>query len=72
MPEFEDVDISGWTGIVAEARGRGADLKYFVEWDAASLDRMPESYREHCEQHGLYQGMACLPAAAVEPAHPND
>ena len=68
MPEFPDVDISGWTGSVAESQGRGADVKYIVEWDAATLVRMPESYRQHCESHGLYAGMACLPGQEVAPA----
>src|SRR5262245_18850130 len=34
MPEFPQVDISGWTGAVSESQGRGADIKYIVEWDA--------------------------------------
>ncbi len=65
MPEFDDVDISGWTGAVAESQGRGADIKYIVEWDAHSMDRMPESYRQHCEANGLFAGMACLPGSDV-------
>ena len=66
MPEFPDVQISGWTATVVEVRGRGADLRYFVEWDPSTLQKMPESYREHCEDQGLYHGMACLVAADVE------
>lgn len=72
MPEFPDVDISGWTAVIIEARGRGADLKYFVEWDAETLQKLPESYREHCEQQGLYHGMACLTGADVEPVGVED
>jgi hypothetical protein len=68
MPEFADIDISGWTGSVAESQGRGPDVKYIVEWDAATLSRMPESYRRHCDAHGLYAGMACLPGQDVASA----
>jgi hypothetical protein len=67
MPEFSDVDISGWTGTVAEVRGRGPDVKCFVEWDAAALEKMPEGYRQHCQSTGLYYGMACLAGDEVEP-----
>ena len=62
MPEFPEVDISGWTGAVSESQGRGADIKYIVEWDAATSQRMPAPYVDHCEQNGLYAGMACLKA----------
>jgi hypothetical protein len=65
MPEFAEIDISGWTGAVAESQGRGADIKYIVEWDAGTLARMPSSYREHCDAHGLYAGMACLSGSDV-------
>ena len=68
MPEFDDVDISGWTGAVAESQGRGAEIKYIVEWDAATMDRMPQSYRQHCEANGLYAGMACLAGSDVSAA----
>ena len=68
MPEFPDVDISGWSGTVSDSQGRGPDVKYFVEWDAATLGRMPDAYRRHCEDQGLFHGMVCLKAADVEPA----
>ena len=72
MPEFPEVDISGWTATIVETRGRGADLKYFVEWDSDTLQNMPESYREHCEGQGLYHGMACLAASEVAPIDENE
>jgi hypothetical protein len=68
MPEFPDVDISGWTGMVSDSQGRGPDLKYFVEWDSATLARIPEAYRRHCESNGLFHGMVCLKGAEIEPA----
>jgi hypothetical protein len=68
MPEFPEVDISGWTGLISDSQGRGADVKYFVEWDGETLARMPEAYRAHCESQGLYHGMACLKGSDVESA----
>lgn len=65
MPEFAEIDISGWTGSVAESQGKGADVKYIVEWDAATLARMPDAYRQHCDAQGLYAGMACLAGGDV-------
>jgi hypothetical protein len=65
MPEFPQVDISGWTGMVSESQGRGADIKYIIEWDDATQQRMPPEYVSHCEQQGLYAGMACLKGADV-------
>lgn len=67
MPEFPEVEISGWTGTVVETRGRGGDLKCFVEWDSATLEKIPASYREHCETQGLYHGMVCVAGADVAP-----
>ncbi|REJ86427.1 MAG: hypothetical protein DWQ34_17880 [Planctomycetota bacterium] len=69
MPESPDVDISGWTGVVTETKGRGAQLKLIIEWDKETLDRMPASYRKSCEDTGLYYGMACLPASDVASAN---
>ncbi|MGD9855894.1 MAG: hypothetical protein AB7U20_13190 [Planctomycetaceae bacterium] len=66
LPEFPERSIAGWTGVVAEQRGRGGDLQYIIEWDDATLATMPQSYRDHCEQHGLFFRMVCLPADQVE------
>mgnify|MGYP006969360264 FL=1 len=65
MPESANVDIGGWTGVVTETKGRGAQLKLIIEWDQATLDRMPDDYRKSCEDTGLFYGMACLSAADV-------
>lgn len=68
LPEFPDQPIEGWTGTVVEQRGRGAELQYIIEWDDATVTAMPQTYRDHCEQEGLYFKMACLPASDVERA----
>ncbi len=65
LPEFPEQPIAGWTGIVTEQKGRAADLKYIIEWDDATVQAMPQSYKDHCEEHGLFFKMVCLPADQV-------
>ena len=65
LPEFPDVSIDDWMGMVMETKGRGADLQYIIEWDDATIDKMPQSYQDQCEEQGLFFRMACLPAAHV-------
>lgn len=66
MPEFEDVSIAGWTGMVLESRGRGDNLKYIVEWSDETLQNLPAAFLELAEQQQLATEMACLSANAVE------
>lgn len=66
MPEFESLDIGGWTGMVLEVQGKGAQQKVILEWDAATSQRIPADYQSHCEQQGLFAGMACVPAQCLE------
>ena len=65
MPEFADVSIAGWTGKIVEA-GAGEAPMLIVEWDSASMSKMPPDYQTHCDAQGLYAGMACLPFDQVE------
>lgn len=65
FPEFPDQSIAGWTGTVAEQKGRGADLQYIIEWDQATIDAMPQAHKDRCEQQGLFFKMVCLPADQV-------
>lgn len=65
MPEFPEVCIAGWSGTIVEA-GAGDAPQLIIEWDAASMARMPAAYQQHCEAQGLYSGMACLQFADVE------
>ena len=65
MPEFPDLDISGWKGSVMETSGSGSEAKIILEWDSSVVDQMAASYRQHCESQGLMFTMACLPAKDV-------
>lgn len=66
MPEFADLEISGWDGTVMETTGKGADQNVILEWSAACIARMPQGYKDHCDAQGLFHGMACLPLSSLE------
>lgn len=65
MPEYADVAIGGWTGMVLETQGRGATSKVILEWDDPALEAMPADYREKCESQNMLYTMACLPMSDV-------
>lgn len=68
IPECAEVIAGGWTGMIVEAKGRGADLKYIIQWDQSTLDAMPPEYIQHCESTGLFHEMACFNASEVSAA----
>ena len=65
MAEFAEVSVAGWTGTVVES-GAGEAPMLIVEWDAASMAKLPALYPAHCDSQGLYAGRACLPCDQVE------
>jgi hypothetical protein len=67
-PDFPEVSFGGWTGSIVETSGRKPNVKFFVEWDADTLTRMPADYVARCEAQQLYHRMACLGADDLEPA----
>lgn len=67
-PEFPDVPCEGWSGTIVELIGRKSDPKYVVEWDERTIERMPEDYRDLCEENGLFFRMACFAAEEIESA----
>lgn len=68
IPEFPDVEAGGWTAMVVETKGKGADMKCIVEWDDATISRIPQSYKDHCEKIGLYYMMACFAMTDIDPS----
>ena len=70
MPEFPDLSIGGWTGCIMESEGSGAKIRYFVEWDSVTSQKIPDSYKQHCEKNGFFAGMACLGAGDLDPIEP--
>jgi len=66
MPEFPELPIGGWKGMVLETSGSGSKTKVILEWDESTVALIPESYRSQCESQGLLFTMACLPASEIE------
>ncbi|TWT55273.1 hypothetical protein KOR42_29000 [Thalassoglobus neptunius] len=60
MPEYPELDISGWTGVVMETQGRGATAKVILNWSDEALESMSNEYREMCDSQNMLYSMACL------------
>lgn len=67
-PEFPEIPLSGWTGLVVEAQGKPPAVQVIIEWDDATMAAMPADYVSRCEAQQLYYKMACLNEADVEGA----
>ena len=65
-PEFPEISLSGWTGIVMETSGKLPEQKVIIEWDAETLAAMPADYVSKCESGQLYHVMASLKSVVVE------
>jgi len=65
-PEFPDVSCAGWTGTIMELIGKKTDPQYVVEWDAATLDAMPQSYQDQCEERNLTYSYSCFSLSDME------
>ncbi|MDA1017863.1 MAG: hypothetical protein O3A00_25825, partial [Planctomycetota bacterium] len=48
-PDLPDFSIGGWTGTVAEVKGRGEKQRFFVQWDEGTLAKMSPEYLQECE-----------------------
>jgi hypothetical protein len=59
-PEFPDVPCAGWTGSIADTIGKKPVQKYVIEWDRETIERMPPSYVQQCEEKNLLHTMSCL------------
>lgn len=65
-PEFPEVSCAGWTGIIMELIGKKTDPQYVVEWDQSTISRMPQSYKDQCEERNLTYSYSCLSAGDME------
>lgn len=59
-PEFPDVSCAGWTGTVIDLIGKKADPQYVIEWDDPTLEVMPQSYKDQCEERNLTFSFSCF------------
>jgi len=67
-PDLPEFSISGWSGVITEVGGKKTARRYFIEWDAATLDAMSTEYTDACEERQLYHLMTCLAADQIEAA----
>lgn len=67
-PDLPEFSIAGWSGVIAKVGGKKAARKYFIEWDAETLQAMPAEYSDACEEKQLYHLMICLAGDQIEAA----
>ena len=65
-PDLPEFTVEGWTGTIAELTGKKTNRKYIIQWDDATVAKMPPEYLEQCEQKQLYHLMVCLTADDIE------
>ncbi len=66
-PDFSDISFAGWTATIVEVSKKKTGTKYVVEWSESTLSEMPQIYRDRCEESHLYDRMAYLDGAEIEP-----
>jgi hypothetical protein len=67
-PDFPDVVLDGWTGVVTEVDAAQTPLLCQVEWDAATRPKISDAVRERAAREGLEVESMWLGADDLEPA----
>jgi hypothetical protein len=65
-PDFPDISLDGWVGIVREVDAAEAGPLYLVEWTDQTLAAVPPGYRERCERDDLEFEQTWLREADLE------
>ena len=52
-PDFADIPLGGWAGIVKEVEQAKGETTYLIAWDRATLSGMHPVYKKRCERDGL-------------------
>jgi len=52
-PDFADIPLGGWAGIVKEVERAKGVTTYLIAWDRATLKGMHPVYKKRCERDGL-------------------
>src|SRR5579875_3964997 len=55
-PDFPDIPLGGWAGVVKEVHQAKGETTLLVVWDRATLKGMHPIYRKRCERDGLELG----------------
>jgi hypothetical protein len=59
-PDFADVPLGGWAGIVKQVERTKGETTYLIAWDRATLKGMHPVYKKRCERDGLELGSMWL------------
>jgi hypothetical protein len=65
-PDFPDMPLGGWAGLVKDVKADPDGTVYLVEWNSYTLARMHPVYRRRCERDGLELTTAWLGADELE------
>jgi hypothetical protein len=52
-PDFPDIPLGGWTGMVKEVEQAKGQITYLIAWDRRTLRGIHPVYRKRCERDGL-------------------
>jgi hypothetical protein len=66
-PDFPDMPLGGWAGVVKHTKTEEDDTVCLVEWSAYTLEHMHPVYRRRCERDALEVTSAWLGADELEP-----
>src|SRR5262245_56095396 len=66
-PDFEDIPLGGWTGMIGTVEQADDQIAYEIEWDRRTLDAMHPVYKKRCERDDLDVETLWLAEEDVEP-----
>ena len=52
-PDFADIPLGGWKGVVREVEQAEGENTYLIAWDRTTLRPMHPIYKKRCERDGL-------------------
>lgn len=52
-PDFADIPLGGWKGVVREVERAGGETTYLIAWGRSTLQAMHPIYKKRCERDGL-------------------
>src|SRR5579862_2266688 len=65
-PDFPDMPLGGWAGVVKEVEQDDKGVVFLVEWNARTVANVHPVYRHRCERDGLEFGSSWLGAEDLE------
>src|SRR3954452_12666253 len=66
-PDFADIPLGGWAGIVKEVERANGETTYLIAWDRATLKGVHPLYKNRCEGDGLELESMWLGGEDLEP-----